>query len=75
MPEDNTAVYAEIYGDTPLLAWGAGSGGEAEIDHYEVWLDGEQPAQYRLVCTGDLRTADDNQTEICSLQGIKDRTF
>lgn len=41
LPQDNTAVHVEAYGDTLLLAWRADSGAVAGIDHYEVWLDGE----------------------------------
>ena len=41
VPENNAATYATIYGDTPLLAWRESSDSESGIDHYEIWLDGE----------------------------------
>ena len=41
VPANHAVAYATAYGDTPLLAWQAGSDSGSGIDHYEVWLDGE----------------------------------
>jgi len=40
-PENNATAYATIYGDTPPLAWRESSDSESGVDHYEVWVDGE----------------------------------
>lgn len=39
-PQNNSTTYASVYGNTPLLAWQAGSDSNSGIDRYEIWLDG-----------------------------------
>lgn len=41
VPENNAVVYATIYGNTPVLAWRKSSKSKSGVDHYEVWVDGE----------------------------------
>lgn len=36
LPENNSSVYAVVYGDVPVFAWR----GSSDVEHYEVWLDG-----------------------------------
>jgi len=55
VPENNAVSYATTYGDTPLLAWRASSDSESGIDHYEVWLDGENIDSIPAGVYGDLR--------------------
>lgn len=41
IPANNAIVYATNQGDKPRLAWQESSDSGPGIDHYEVWLDGE----------------------------------
>lgn len=40
-PANHATTYATIPGGKPRLAWQAGAERAAGIDHYEIWLDGE----------------------------------
>ncbi|MCF7956568.1 MAG: glycoside hydrolase family 9 protein [Phycisphaerae bacterium] len=41
LPADNAVVYAEVYGDAPILVWRDGLDSGSGTNHYEIWLDGE----------------------------------
>jgi hypothetical protein len=54
VPANNATAYATTYGDTPLLAWRESSDSRSGIDHYEVWVDGENVDNVPAGVYGDL---------------------
>jgi hypothetical protein len=53
-PENNATTYATTYGATPLLAWRESSDAGADIDHYEIWMDGSHVDDIAAGVYGDL---------------------
>ena len=53
-PENHAATHAEIYGNTPVLAWQGNSEGGSDVDHYEIWIDGAKVDHIPAGTYGDL---------------------